>query len=361
MKSVKFLTAILALGLLFGACKKEEDKPAEGSKGGMNKAAGTCVATESMTKAEFDAFGSLFSVNGNGQVAITDGLALEKRQGNQHFLIFGNDVPRGTIEVAVGSGNDFTKYTFNSNCYKGEEYPLGQVSAIRYDEFVPSPLFIITFVDLDGGYLCELEPALYDGVQKLHYYYDLMANFPNFWEEFDFKIPAGYEAVPNIWKVLEGNSGHSEPTYEYMMPVLSDLTLTLIIKEVPKVLGPAYSSVTATNNDKNPLVVPNSNHFTYAKINKGDLVEGVWLDMVEGNKINKVGLAFVKLVNGNIEITIDGVGTFGAMAFDYLPTPDNGNIHSMNDFKHNNVAVIPCPDAGIIYLYIHCPSMQFYQ
>ncbi|MDR0373418.1 MAG: hypothetical protein LBI79_07685, partial [Nitrososphaerota archaeon] len=126
------------------------------------------------------------------------------------------------------------------------------------------------------------------------------------------------------------------------------------VSENKRVLGPAYTSVTATNagnraailaglnpkndnpyfNDKNnpntPYVVPNSNHFVYATLNRADLEspEGVKLDMLVGNNFNVVGTATVKLVNGNLEITIDGVGSFGATAFNQIPVFNNGNIHS---------------------------------
>jgi len=167
---------------------------------------------------------------------------------------------------------------------------------------------------------------------------------------------------------------------------------------VKRVLGPAYGSVTATNagnqdailsglnpkngnpyfNDKNnpntPYVVPNSNHFVYATLNRADLEspEGVKLDMLVGNKYSIVGAATVKLVNGNLEITIDGKGTFGAVAFNQLPVFNNGNIHSQKPadlakfgattgFSHDNKATIPCPAGNTLYLYIHCDTIQFYQ
>ena len=124
--------------------------------------------------------------------------------------------------------------------------------------------------------------------------------------------------------------------------------------------GPSYASVTATNDVNNPLIVPNANHFTYAKLSKATLLAGITLDLVVGNNIEKVGEAFVKLVNGKIEITYAGAGEFGAVAFETLPEPANGNIHSMDIFKHNNNAVISCPDSDIVYLYIHFKEVKFY-
>jgi hypothetical protein len=173
------------------------------------------------------------------------------------------------------------------------------------------------------------------------------------------------------------------------------------------VLGQSYSSVTATNlnsrdaiiaglNEKNgnprfdskfpddsqkstPRVVPNSNHFVFAKLTKAELQAGVVLDMMVGNKFEVVGKAFVKLDvdDKNIVITINGEGTFGAIAFNQLPVTNNGNIHSQKEkdlvdkfgattgFSHDNKTKIPlpklCNGEDTIYLYIHCDPIQFYK
>ncbi|MDR0207399.1 MAG: hypothetical protein LBI45_09115 [Bacteroidales bacterium] len=151
-------------------------------------------------------------------------------------------------------------------------------------------------------------------------------------------------------------------------------------------LGPIYGSVTATNQNvwfvdskgkTNPdVVVPNSNHFVYATLSRTALEDGVTLDMVVGNKFEKVGTAFVKLVGGNIVITINNEFkvSFGAVAFTKKPDnkmPKNGNIHSqkfadlqpygaLTGFNHNTQYTIPCPAAAnTIYLYIHCEAIQF--
>lgn len=165
------------------------------------------------------------------------------------------------------------------------------------------------------------------------------------------------------------------------------------------VLGSSYDSVTATNegnrnailaglNPKNgnplydkkspedptkstPFVVPNSNHFVFAKMTRAELEAGVVLDMLVGNKYDLVGKALVKLEGGNIVITLNGVGSFGAIAFSKLPEFNNGNIHSQKEkdlaafgaktgFNHDSKAVTPCPDGNVVYLYIHCSSFQFY-
>ncbi|MCL2323610.1 MAG: hypothetical protein FWC47_16065 [Oscillospiraceae bacterium] len=163
-------------------------------------------------------------------------------------------------------------------------------------------------------------------------------------------------------------------------------------------LGPKCESVTVTNkgnvptikkglNSKNgnpyygdkkipdtPYVVPNSNHFVYAKFNRSDLAKGCSLDFVEGNKYDICGSGSVKLVGNNLVITIDkfGSGSFGAVAFNKLPVFKNGNIHSqkqadltklgaMSGFNHDNKLTIPCPAGDTIYLYMHCDTIQFYQ
>ena len=140
-----------------------------------------------------------------------------------------------------------------------------------------------------------------------------------------------------------------------------------------KYVSPAYSSVTATNADykasltfdkkNNPQginVVPNSNHFTYAKLDAAALATGVDLAMVVGNKVDQVGTASVQAVGGKLEISIDDVyaSKCGAVAYATLPEPKNGNIHSLKEFAHNNVLSIPLPASQTVYLYMHC-DVQF--
>ena len=145
-------------------------------------------------------------------------------------------------------------------------------------------------------------------------------------------------------------------------------------EETP-VLGPSYGSVTATNAGMGgTYIVPKSNHFVYAVLNKTDLLNGpIALDFVVGNKIDLVGTGSVALVDGNLVVTIDnfGAGKFGITAFNQVPTFGNGNIHAQKEkdlakfgattgFSHNNVSVVPCPTGNTIYLYIHCDPIQFY-
>ena len=104
-----------------------------------------------------------------------------------------------------------------------------------------------------------------------------------------------------------------------------------------KYVSQGYGSVTATNAGVKTNIVANSNHFTFAKLLKTDLAKGIALDLVVGNKVDTCGSAFVKLVDGKLEITIDDVykSSFGAVAFDgFIPTVKNGNIHSTGIFGH---------------------------
>jgi hypothetical protein len=124
-------------------------------------------------------------------------------------------------------------------------------------------------------------------------------------------------------------------------------------------------------------IVYNSNHFCFAKFTREELEAGAKLDMVVGNKIDIVGKATAKIVGNNIVVVIEnfGKGDFGVMAFNKPMTdkmPKNGNIHSqkaadlMKDlgattgFDHNNNLVVPCPSGDVIYLYIHCGTIQFF-
>jgi hypothetical protein len=122
--------------------------------------------------------------------------------------------------------------------------------------------------------------------------------------------------------------------------------------------GAEFGSVTATN-PGNYLMVPNANGFWAAKLNRADLEEGVELVLLTGNRNNQQirGTATVTLVNGNLVLDAGDLHSsvrFGMTAYSTLPSPSNGNIHSMDDFSHNNVSTIAAPDgSGDIFLYVH--------
>ncbi|MCL2472648.1 MAG: prealbumin-like fold domain-containing protein [Treponema sp.] len=193
-----------------------------------------------------------------------------------------------------------------------------------------------------------------------------------------------------------GQQNHNQPQ---LVPIYAP-AFNNTVKETPPpppALGPSQSSVTATNagnvptilkglnpkngnpyyGDKNnpdtPFVVPNSNHFVYAQFTRDELLAGQALDFVVGNNYTIVGTGFVKLVGDKLEITINGKGSFGALAFNKLPAPKNGNIQSVTKaadaaafgalagFSFNSQALIPCPAGNTIWLYIDCDSFQFYK
>ena|GEM_PF-1746158 len=147
-------------------------------------------------------------------------------------------------------------------------------------------------------------------------------------------------------------------------------------------------------NGFNPLVVSNSNHFTYAKLDKEVLDAGGVVDLVlvVGNKFDQVGkgTAFIN-AEGKLELIFDDfyAGKFGAVAFDgFMPNVKNGNLHSVGIFKHDSndaiaiytkasfqstdkkgvtydkdwADIIAKPaeeEGGYIYLYVHLDPVQF--
>jgi hypothetical protein len=177
----------------------------------------------------------------------------------------------------------------------------------------------------------------------------------------------------------------------------ADQYFTGTVVNKPKI-GPSYGTVTATKagnvpniiaslnpkngNPQDPQsynagVVWNSNHFVYAEFTRAELEAGAELDFVVGNKFDIIGHGTAKIVDGNIEVTIDNFykGEFGVIAFNKPCSknmPKNGNIHSQKEadlikdlgattgFNHNNKLVVSCPTGNTIYLYIHCGTIQFY-
>ena len=133
------------------------------------------------------------------------------------------------------------------------------------------------------------------------------------------------------------------------------------------------------NPGSTPFVVPNSNHFAYAVLNRDDLADEavIELDLVIGNNYDILNKAFVKLVGNNLVITIDGENiSGGAIAFDRLPVFNNGNIHSQKEADlikagaasgyitsfDNGVITIPAPATGDpIYLHLHINGRFFVQ
>lgn len=151
---------------------------------------------------------------------------------------------------------------------------------------------------------------------------------------------------------------------------------------VTQYVSPTYGSVTATTaaqlgglklakngspekKGNEGVIVANSNHFTYAKLNAADLAAGVELQLVVGNKIEPVGTGTVKIEDGKLAISFEGdfyTAKFGAVAASAPFAPKNGNVHSEKIFSHNNASLINMPAAdanGYIYLYIHFDNLTY--
>ena len=148
------------------------------------------------------------------------------------------------------------------------------------------------------------------------------------------------------------------------------------------------------NNSLYDKVVPGSNHFCYAVLDKAALEAGkeIELALVNGNKIDQVGSATVKMVGDKLEVKINDLysGTYGFVAADgFLPYTKNGNIHSLGIFKTGSSFVVDIlnkdsyqdkdkkgekydkdwsdiignkaavKDENCIYLYMHANPIQF--
>jgi hypothetical protein len=133
--------------------------------------------------------------------------------------------------------------------------------------------------------------------------------------------------------------------------------------------GSPFSSVTATNAGAH-TIVPNSNHFTFATLDRAALVTGVELDLVVGNGLNVVGKATAVLVDGKVELTFVGINplaSWGAVVSATPFNPSNGNVHSGQgdpNFSHKapGLTSIAAPAGnGPIYLYVHFNSVRFAQ
>jgi len=161
MKNFKLLTAILALGLMFGACKKDEETSADGSKSENSlQKAGSCVVTGSMTKSDFDKFGTEYK--GSALVTIVEGITIEKVKGNDHALVFGENVAPGALTIAIKNGNGFTSYVFDAECMKGKTYTFSgkDISTLKYGEFEGAVTPKVSFYSLDCEFLFEVPMEL---------------------------------------------------------------------------------------------------------------------------------------------------------------------------------------------------------
>jgi hypothetical protein len=318
----------------------------------------------------------------NGHVYVVDpnGIAFIVGAGGNYILIdqqcqilelFGDEVVFNNMFSSVLGSVTFTKMKIGGiveenageNEFYFDLYQLveGMWVMINEEPYATSAMGTVTITDLEPGY--------YRIIERAHDIWTIEQQYVN---GIFFTID---EKGNEVWD----NTGEEAP----------------VVVNKP-ILGQSYGSVTATNEgnrnaivaglnpkngnpfygDKNnpntPYVVPNSNHFVFAELARADLEKGVILDMMVGNKFEVVGKALVKLTDGQIEITLNGEGTFGSIAFNKIPVFNNGNIHSQNEkslatygaltgFSHNNKTFIPCPSGDTMYLYIHCSSIRFYK
>ena len=320
--------------------------------------------------------------------------------GNAGSVAFAPDGYMVAVKMDRGAAAyaDFVKaYNYIENKYGNlaENRPITQIltwyvlGAINY----PSAEFdAIDWAAVEAG--GSVVAGVADAKAKVE---DVIKNFKNY--QGDAKI---VDIVYMVGKNYVDDYINGQPQYVPIYSGKSEFTNTALPPPPPvKVLGPSYGTVTATNmgnvpailkglNPKNgnplydkkapedpnkstPFVVPNANHFVFAKMTRAELEAGVALEFLVGNKYEVVGTGFVQLVGGNIVLTIDNFakGEFGLIAFNQLPEFNNGNIHSQKEadlkklgattgFNHDNKAVIPCPTGNTIYLYFHAGTLQFY-
>jgi len=244
------------------------------------------------------------------------------------------------------------------------------------------------------------------GGYAIIYFYDGAGNVQTVKIEKSYKNDQHFAVVtPQDWKIFAAeyypatapkkgatqfNLSHTAATIVKAIPTGSltvnaeaDLTITTktkyqirqkeftYLETWSQYVSESYDSVTAMaqsdfDTNKKAFIVANSNHFAYAKLSKDALLDndGVALALVVGNGLNLVGNGLAKIENGKLVLDFSTYGEvkFGALAFTNIPKPGNGNIHSDNAFKHNNVAVLEVPEAdanGFIYLYLHFKTVRF--
>ena len=183
--------------------------------------------------------------------------------------------------------------------------------------------------------------------------------------------------------IANGNASLTTTTETILQKWQRELTP---YQTITQYVSDSFSSVTATYvdylsrldiNEKNgkvteksgqKVIVPNSNHFTYAAFTLAELQAGVDLALVVGNKLDYVGAASIKInANGKLELSISDKifkSAFGFVAFnDSFTIPKNGNIHSDKLFGgHNSNTVFDLPAAGKdgkIYIYVHFDNLTY--
>ena len=265
--------------------------------------------------------------------------------------------------------------------------------------------------------------AFFDGVGRAYYFHGGQNHY--FWVEYTEGRWYAFKSGGTISNtIFYGDLTGSQPPSGTLDVVVGATQRVYTVTEVAimqRVITPtqtirqyvsrSFSSVTATTPDQwalrncpnvinvrngnpihpngnganyNPLVVRNSNHFTFASLPHAQLAAGeaIELVLVVGNNFNEIGNATVTYAGGYLTITFEYelfTGSWGALSFnDMRGAPNNGNIHSIGGnvnntrnamialgapthtaFSHNirtNTVTIPAAAptaAGNVYLYIH--------
>ena len=249
----------------------------------------------------------------NGLVPADDSVLTRAREVvgfNKVKLIDGVQIPAEDGEFA------FELYEANKNSGTYEkigEYPtLNGGVWIEFTEFSPGKKYLFREIPMEGW-----EPI----------------------EDLPFTLVANSKSA--VWGGVPYSPG-TGPTVE-----------NIPIVEEPVWTKP-YESVTLTDNLENPSVIPGfGNHFCYVKLNVADLAEGVTLHAVVGNKFDKLGEATVKLIGDQITVIVDD-----PEAKFNLKVSTEGPVWQNNGGGHNNNTVT-CPDAEIVYLYVHFDPVRF--
>ena len=128
---------------------------------------------------------------------------------------------------------------------------------------------------------------------------------------------------------------------------------------------PYNDSITATNYPEEYKNKSWGNWFTFVDLRVLDLAAGATIDMVNGNKLTKVGEATVKLVDGRLEIKVCGdvyvnkdgevKSEIGARLYSSIK-----GIKNLNEGGHINADFVSIAYNDEPYLFIHAQNLLFY-
>ena len=301
-------------------------------------------------------------------------------------------------------GSDDATYAGYYQEYDLAVYDDQDEPAVYYVEYEPS---VYADAQDEVGYYFEYYPGAYDYTQD-----DVVVEDQPSWDAPSWEAPESFtdDSFDPFWIPVE-TRGVLAVTVNATQDVVTT-TETVVMQRIitpTKTVTPnisrSFSSVTATTPEQwalrscptvintrngnpihgsvgyNPLVVRNSNHFTYARLPHASLVAGEVFDLVlvVGNNFNQIGNATVSYARGLLTITFEHElhsGSWGAISFNNMRgVPNNGNIHSIGggnalrdmiaigatsaSFSHNvrsNSVTIPAASptaAGYVYLYMH--------